>query len=78
MPKLKIRPDSWQELTLAGHSAIIAIGDYGQGDARQTVYGAWIFDDKNTVKFYFVTDTKDFETMRPTYEAIVRSYAHSQ
>ncbi len=75
---LKIRPDSWQELKLAGCPAATAIGYLGQGVGNPTVYAAWIFDGPNVVKLYFATFTSDFETMRPVFEGIVRSYRHSQ
>jgi hypothetical protein len=78
LANFQVRADSWQELALAGHPAVSAIGELNEGDLKIAIYSAWIFDDTNTVKFCLATSTQGFETMRPIFEGIVRSYTHSR
>ena len=75
---LRVRTNGWQVLTVAGQPAVTAIGSYGQGDYKMTAYGVWIFDNTNALKYYFVTAPKDFEGLRPTFDALVGSYTHSR
>jgi hypothetical protein len=75
---LQVRTNGWQQLTAAGQSAVSAIGDCGQGDYRMTAYGVWIFDNSNAVNFCFASAPKDFERLRPSFDALVHSYTRSQ
>ena len=69
--------NEWQELTIAGQPAVsVAVRGLpvGSSDTSSTLYGVWTFDNTNAVKFYSMMPTKDFGNLRPTLEAIVRSY----
>ena len=69
--------NDWQELTIAGQPAVTAAVrglPVGSSDTGQTLYGVWTFDSTNAVKFYSMIPTKDFGNLRPTIEALVRSY----
>jgi hypothetical protein len=73
----KGQTNDWQELTIAGQPAVtVAVRGLPDGppDTSQTLYGVWTFDHTNAVKFYSMMPTKDFGNLRPTLEAIVRSY----
>jgi hypothetical protein len=69
--------NDWQELAVAGQPAVaVAIRGLAvrSSDFSQTLYGAWTFDSTNAVKFYSMMPAKDFGNLRPTIEALVRSY----
>jgi DICT domain-containing protein len=64
-------------LTIAGQPALSAAIPglpVGSPDSSQTLYGVWTFDHTNAVKFYSMMPTKNFTNVRPTIEALVRSY----
>jgi hypothetical protein len=69
--------NEWQELTIAGRPAVtVAVRGLpvGESDTGSTLYGVWTFDHTNAVKFYSSMPTKHFGNLRPTLEALVRSY----
>ncbi|HXP58863.1 MAG TPA: DUF3108 domain-containing protein, partial [Dongiaceae bacterium] len=73
----KGQTNDWQELTIAGQPAVTAAVrglPVGSSDFSQTLYGVWTFDSTNAVKFYSMMPTEDFGNVRPTIEALARSY----
>ena len=70
----KVRPDSWQARTVAGKSGISFITDFEEANVKKVAYGVCTFGDKDAVLFNLEVPVKDFEDLRPGFEAIVDSY----
>jgi tetratricopeptide (TPR) repeat protein len=76
--ELHFTTHEWQELKLAGHPAVSAIADSGEGEDKATMYGVWTFDNTNAVKFYFISTSKDFGGARLPFDALVGSYSNER
>ena len=70
----KVRPDGWQELTVAGHRAVSVVADCVQGQEKNVLSGVYTFGETNAAEFWFMVPTDDYETFRPKFDAMVASY----
>jgi hypothetical protein len=70
----KVRADSWQERTVAGKSGLSFIADFEEANVKKVAYGVCIFVDKDAVLFNLEVPIRDFEDLRPAFDAIVDSY----
>lgn len=71
---LKIRPESWQERNVAGHSGVSVIGDFVEGQEKKVAYAVFSFGNTTATEFRFVVGSKDFADFQPRFDAIVDSY----
>jgi hypothetical protein len=74
MKDLKIRPDSWQQRTVAGQPALSAIGDFVDGKDNKVAYGVFSFHGTNLVNIHTLVDARDFDAFKPKFDAIVDSF----
>ena len=70
----KVRPDSWQTLTLAGAPAVSVVGDYISGKDTNVAYHVLSFVATNAVHFDVYLHAADFEAFRPKIDAVINSY----
>jgi hypothetical protein len=70
----KVRADSWQERKVAGKSGISFIADFEEANVKKVAYGVCTFEAKDAVLFNLEVPFKDFEDLKPAFDAIVDSY----
>jgi tetratricopeptide (TPR) repeat protein len=70
----KVRADSWKERTVGGQPAFSFIADYTAGKDKNIAYGVFTMTGNKGLIFESMVAAKDFETLRPEFDAIVDSY----
>ncbi len=68
-----LRPESWQERSIAGSPAISFVGDYKEGSDDYVQYRVYMLDD-NKIEFIFRVAAERFDEFLPTLDSIVSSY----
>ena len=71
---LTVRTNAWQERTLAGFPALSFICDYTEGADKKNAYGVCSLGTSSAVAFSAMVSAKDFEVLRPKFDAIIDSY----
>jgi hypothetical protein len=72
---LKVRPESWQDRTLSGNSAVGLTADYVGSEHKNVAYGIFTFNGTNAMELYFSLTADQFDSFRPAFDAIINSYA---
>jgi len=75
---LKVRPDSWKNLTIAGQPGLSAMADFVEGREKKTGYVAVAFVGTKAVQFISYTLAADFETFLPALSSVVDSLKSTQ
>jgi len=70
----KVRADSWKEQTVGGQPAISLIADYTAGKDKNIAYAVLTKSGNKGLIFECMVSAKDFEALRPDFDAIVDSY----
>lgn len=70
----QVRSNSWTDRTVAGQPAVSVIVDYTEAKAKKVGYGIWSFGQTNAEYFQMLTTAKDFDNLRPQFDAIVDSF----
>ena len=70
---LKVRPDSWKEITVAGKPALSVRYDFTEAGEKKSGRGVYMMDDKNGYDFLAYAPEKDFETFNAQFGAIINS-----
>ena len=68
-----LRPESWQERSIAGSPAISFVGDYKEGSDDYVQYRVYMLDD-NKIEFIFRVAAERFDEFLPTLDSIVSSF----
>ncbi|HOX58093.1 MAG TPA: tetratricopeptide repeat protein [Candidatus Paceibacterota bacterium] len=71
---LKIRPESWQERTVAGQAGMSVVGDFMDKKEKKVGYAVFVPGKANTAVMTLIVPEKDFEGCKPAFEAVVDSY----
>ena len=74
LKNFKARPDSWQNLTLAGAPAVSVVSDYISGKDTNVAYHVWSLDATNAVHFDVYAHASDFDAFRPKIDAVINSF----
>jgi len=70
---LKVRPDSWKDVTIAGQPGLSAIADFSEGREKKTGYIAVAFVGAKAVQFISYMLAADFETFQPQLNSVIDS-----
>jgi hypothetical protein len=71
--KVKVRPDRWQERTIAGLPALNFIADYTDGKRKMLDYGTYVRGKTLGLKFSASMPQDQFEQYRKQFDPIVNS-----
>lgn len=74
--EFNVRPDSWQETTVAGQPALRCTADRTHGPVKNIAITTFALVDGNTVDFTAYIAPEDVETFRPVYDGIIASYVN--
>jgi len=72
---LKIRPESWQERTVAGQRGLGVVGDFLEQKQKKVGYAIFVPGKTRMAAFTLMVAAKDFAACKPKFEAIVDSYS---
>jgi tetratricopeptide (TPR) repeat protein len=71
---VQVRPESWTARNVAGQPGVSVITDYTEGKEKQVSYSIFSLGSANASRFLFMVEAKDFDRLRPKFDAIVNSY----
>ena len=71
---LKIRPESWQERTVAGQPGLSVVGDFLDKKEKKVGYAVFVAGKTHTAVLTLIVAAKDFEGCKAKFEGIVESY----
>jgi hypothetical protein len=68
-----LRPGSVQRTVIAGHEAMVAIGEYQTEQGAEVEYMTWIYTERTHTFFFARLAADDLEVFRPQFERFVES-----
>jgi Protein of unknown function (DUF3108)/Tetratricopeptide repeat len=71
---IKVRPDSWKELTIDGRPAVSCVGDHSQGGESRVYFLALVLGAKNSELFVIACAPGKYDALKPQFDAILTSY----
>jgi hypothetical protein len=75
---MKVREDSWKEITVAGYPAISVVADFAEMKQKNTAYAVFSFVGTNAVEILTYAPTPEFETFKPNFQAVIDSARATQ
>ena len=75
---MKVREDSWQDITLAGQPALSVVADFLEMKQPQTAYAIFSFRGTNAVEILMYAPSPDFEALKPKFQAVIDSAKSNQ
>jgi len=73
----KVRPDSWQDTTVAGLPAESFIADYSQNGKPRTLLSVHVIAPKNSESFVLIAPPDKFDALNAQFQNIIASYHRS-
>ena len=64
----KVRPDSWQTITIDGRPAVSCVTDFTEGGQPSVQYLAFVLGAKNSEMFVLTTAPKKFDALKAQFE----------
>jgi hypothetical protein len=71
---IKVRPDSWKELTIDGRPAVSCVGDYTEGGKSRVYFLARALGVKNSELFVIACAPDKYDALKAQFDTIVASY----
>jgi hypothetical protein len=72
--ELRVRKDSWKELSLSGRPALGAVCDVVNGNGKGVLYAVSTFGATNSACFVSLLPAADFDAFRPRFDAVIQSF----
>lgn len=73
MPDYHIRPGSRQRVTIGGHQAMVAIGDFTDPSGPMEEYLVWIYTEKTHTFFFSRVPAGQLARLTPQFDALLNS-----
>ncbi len=68
---LKVREDSWKEITIAGQPGLSVVADFVEMKEKQTAYAVFSFRGTNALEILTYAPATDFEAFKPKFQAVI-------
>ena len=73
--EMKVREDSWQELTVAGFPAVSVVVDYMAGQNKQVGQGVFVLGNETAAELTFrACDPDQLDAQRAAFQPIIDSF----
>jgi len=73
-PDIKVRPDSWNKLTIDGRPAVSCVGDYSQAGKSRVYYLVHVLGPKYSELFVIACAPDKYDALKAQFDTIVASY----
>ncbi len=74
LKNIRVRPDSWKDLTIDGRPAVGSVADYTEGGKSYVYYVACALGSKNSEWFVIASAPDKFDGLKAQFENILASY----
>jgi len=71
---VKVRPDSWKELTIDGRPAVSCVMDFGQGRESRVQFMARVLGTKYSELFVITSAPDKYDALKTQFDRILESY----
>jgi hypothetical protein len=74
LKNIRVRPDSWKDLTIDGRPAVSSVADYTEGGKSHVYYMACVLGPKYSEWFVIASVPDKFDALKAQFDTIVASY----